>query len=67
MNGQDAPIFRRHLLALVSLGAIQLTAPWPGLQAICHVFLVLGLAPGFPSPFQGMLWAAAAGTGNPAG
>ena len=61
MKGQEAPILRRHLLALVSLGCIQLTAPWPGLQAICHVFLVLGLAPGFPSPLQGMFWAAWAG------
>ena len=61
MTGQTAPILRRHVIALATLGAIHFAAPWPGLQAILHVFLVLGLAPGFPSPLQGMFWAAWAG------
>jgi hypothetical protein len=52
---------RRHLIALATLGAIVLTAPWPGIQAIFHVFLVLGVAPDFPSPIPGALWALAAG------
>jgi hypothetical protein len=61
MTGQAAPTFRRHLIALGTLVGIHFTAPWPGLQAILHVFLVLGLAPGFASLLQGLLWAAAAG------
>ena len=61
MNGQAAPTLRRHALALATLVGIHFTSPWPGLQAIFQVFLVLGLAPVFPSPIQGMVWAAAAG------
>ena len=61
MTGPASPILRRHMLALAALGGIHFTAPWPGVQAIFHVFLVLGLAPGFPSPLQGMFWAAWAG------
>jgi hypothetical protein len=52
---------RHFLLAFLSLGAIHQTAAWPGIQSVCHVFLVLGLAPEFRSPFVGALWAAAAG------
>lgn len=52
---------RRFLLAFVCLGAIHQTAPWPGIQAVFHVLLVLGLAPEFRSPLVGTLWAAAAG------
>ncbi len=61
MNGPAAPAFRRHAIALVALVGIHFTAPWPGLQAMFHVFLVLGLAPGFPSLLQGLLWSALAG------
>ena len=61
MNGPASPGIRQHALALATLVCIHFTAPWPGLQAIFHVFLVLGLAPGFPSPLQGLLWAASAG------
>jgi len=61
MNPQAPPAARRHLIALASLACLPLTAPWPGVQAVFHVFLVLGLAPGFPSPLTGMLWACAAG------
>jgi hypothetical protein len=61
MKGPTSPLVRRHLIAAAALGCLHLTAPWPGIQALFHGFLVLGLAPGFPSPLQGMLWAAAAG------
>lgn len=61
MTGQTAPVLRRHAIALAALAGIHFTAPWPGLQAIFHVFLVLGLAPGFSTPIQGLLWAGAAG------
>jgi len=61
MIAQGAPQFRRHLIALAALAGIHLTAPWPWIQVIFHVFLVLGLAPGFPTPLQGLLWAASAG------
>ena len=55
------PLVRRFLLALICLGAIHFLAPWPGPQAVLHIFLVLGLAPGFRSPLVGMCWAAAGG------
>jgi hypothetical protein len=62
MSGQPAtPKVRRFFLALVGLGAIHFTAPWPGPQAVLHTFLVLGLAPGFESAVAGLAWAAAAG------
>jgi len=61
MNAHTAPVLRRHAIALASVAAIHLTAPWPGIQAIFHAFLVLGLAPGFSTPIQGLLWACAAG------
>jgi hypothetical protein len=60
-NPTGSPLVRRFFLALVCLGGIQLTAPWPGLQAALHAFLVLGLAPGFHSLLSGLLWAAAGG------
>ena len=56
-----APALRRHAIALAALAGIHFTAPWPWLQGIFQVFLVLGLAPGFSSPLQGLIWAAAAG------
>ena len=55
------PKVGRFILALLCLAGIHLTAPWPGIQAILHTFLVLGLAPGFNAPLTGMLWAAAGG------
>ena len=55
------PRVRRFLLALVCLGGIHYTAPWPGPQAVLNTFLVLGLGPGFASPLAGMAWAAAGG------
>ena len=56
-----APLVRRFLLAVLCLGGIHYTAPWPGPQAVLNTFLVLGLAPGFNSPLAGMAWAAAGG------
>lgn len=62
MNRRPAYQSLRHaLLAVLCLGVVHQTAPWPGLQAVAHVFLVLGLAPEFRSPLIGALWAAAAG------
>jgi hypothetical protein len=52
---------RNILLAVLSLGAVHQTAAWPGVQAVFHAFLVLGLAPEFRSPLIGALWAAVAG------
>jgi hypothetical protein len=49
------------LLTVLSLGAVHQTAAWPGVQAVFHAFLVLGLAPEFRSPLLGALCAAAAG------
>lgn len=49
------------LLALFTLGAIHLSAPWPGVQAVLNTFLVLALAPEFRSPLVGGAWAALAG------
>jgi len=56
-----APVVRRFLLALLCLGGIHYTAPWPGPQAVLHTFLVLGLGPGFGSALAGMAWSAAGG------
>lgn len=52
---------RRLIFVLLALGGIYHTAPWPALQAILNAFLVLGLAPEFPSPLVGAFWAAVAG------
>jgi hypothetical protein len=62
MTGRSVSSSLRPLLvAVLSLGAIHQTASWPGLQAACQAFLVIGLAPEFKSPLVGALWAAAAG------
>ena len=62
MKRSPASAALRHLLVTVlTLGAVHQTAPWPGVQAVLHAFLVLGLAPEFRSPLIGALWAAAAG------
>lgn len=60
-NPTGNPKIRRFVLALLCLGSIHYAAPWPGIQAMLHSFLVLGLAPGFSSPLAGLLWAAAGG------
>ena len=61
MNRRPAATSVRPLLALLSLGVVHQTAVWPGLQAVIHAFLDLGLAPEFRSPLIGVFWAAAAG------
>lgn len=62
MSQRPASTSLRHVLvAVLTLGAVHQTAPWPGLQAVFHAFLVIGLAPEFRSPLVGVLWAAAAG------
>lgn len=43
------------------LAGVGFLAPWPGLQAIFHTALVLGLAPEFRSSLVGLLWSAGAG------
>ena len=60
-NPTSSPKVRRFIMALLCLAAIHLTAPWPGIQGLCNVFLVLGLAAGFDSLLTGLLWAAAGG------
>ena len=60
-NPTGTPKVRRFFLALLCLGGIHLTAPWPGPQSILNAFLVLGLAPGFDSPLTGLAYAAAGG------
>ena len=60
-NPTGSPKVRRFIWALLALGAIHYTAPWPGLQGACNAFLVLGLAPGFDSLLAGLCWAAGGG------
>ena len=57
----ETPRARRALLCLMGLGLLHALAPWPGPQYAVMAFLVLGLAPGFPSMLSAVLWAAAAG------
>ena len=52
---------RQNLLCAVALGLVFLCAPFPRLQAVVHVLLVVALAPRVGSPLSGVLWAAAAG------
>ena len=52
---------RSSLVCLLALLGIFFTAPWPSLQAVFHVALVLGLAPLQPVPLVAGLWAVAAG------
>jgi hypothetical protein len=62
MKRRPGPASVRHLLsAILVLGAIHQTAAWPGVQAVFHALLVIGLAPEFRSPLVAALWAAAAG------
>jgi hypothetical protein len=45
----------------VSLAAMYFLAPWPEIQAVFHVFIVLGLAPVLRTPLYCALLAASAG------
>lgn len=60
----DAPGLpvKQTVLAALCLVAIHQTAPvLPGLQAVLHVVLVVGIAPAFRSFLVAALWGAAAG------
>jgi hypothetical protein len=61
MRIQAPPAVRQHLLCAIALGLVFLSAPFPRLQAVVHVVLVLALAPRVGSPLTGVLWAAAGG------
>jgi hypothetical protein len=52
---------RQNLLCAAALGLVFLCAPFPRLQAVVHVLLVLALAPRAGSPLSSALWAGAAG------
>jgi hypothetical protein len=52
---------RQNLLCAAALGLIFLCAPFPMLQVLPHVLLVLALAPRSGAPLAGALWALAAG------
>jgi len=52
---------RQNLLCAAALGLVFLSAPFPRLQVVIHVLLVLALAPRAGSPLSGVLWAGAAG------
>ncbi len=56
-----APNLTLLLVTPLILGAVHFTSPWPIVQAVVHVFLVLGLAPEFRSPLVGVCWAGLAG------
>jgi hypothetical protein len=60
-NATGTPLVRRTVLALLVLGSIHYSAPWPGPQSMLNAFLALGLAPGFNSALVGVAWAAAGG------
>jgi len=49
------------LLALLGLVGMYMLAPWPGPQAVLHLFIVLGIAPELRKPLHCALLAAAAG------
>lgn len=62
MSARHAPaVVRPSVVSLAALVAIFLSAPWPPLQAVFHVALVLGLAPLESVPLLAGLWAVAAG------
>ncbi len=61
MSAGGPPVIRHALAALLVLGGIFFTAPWPSVQGVLHAFLVLGLAPEAGNLLQACLWAAAAG------
>jgi len=52
---------RISLIASLGLLGMYFLAPWPGPQAVIHIFIVLGIAPGLRKPISCALLAAAAG------
>lgn len=61
MSRPVAPSSRQDLLAALTLGLVFLCAPFPRLQAVFHLILVLALAPRPGAPLRAALWAAAGG------
>lgn len=61
MKDGGSPPIRHTLAALLALGGIFFTAPWPSVQGVFHVFLVLGLAPQSGILLLACLWSAAGG------
>lgn len=61
MNRPVASPRRQDLLCAMVLGLVFLCAPFPRLQAVFHVVLVLALAPRPGSALRTALWAAAGG------
>ena len=61
MSRPVPPVLRQDLLAALALGLVFLCAPFPRVQAVVHVMLVLALAPRVGAPLRTALWAAAGG------
>lgn len=61
MSRPVAQARRQDLLAGLALALVFLCAPFPRLQAVFHVMLVLALAPRPGAPLRTALWAAAGG------
>ncbi|MFN8011218.1 MAG: hypothetical protein U0P81_07425 [Holophagaceae bacterium] len=62
MSPKPSPLpMKAEALALLTLVAIFLLAPWPNLQAVLHLLVVVGLAAQARSPLATALLACAAG------
>lgn len=61
MKSAGPPQIRHALATVLALGGIFFTAPWPSVQGVFHVFLVLGLAPQSSNLLLACLWSAAGG------
>ena len=61
MNPRSTATTKMALLASFCLSALYILAPWPGPQAVVHVFIVLGLAPELRTYLNCALLAAIAG------
>ena len=61
MNPRSATSTRLGLTLAIALVLLYLLAPWPAPQAVVHVFIVLGIAPGLRTPLYCAFLAAFAG------
>ena len=61
MRSLAPPAVRHPVVGSLLLLGILFTAPWPPLQGVLHVILVLGLAPQAGSLLGASLWSLAAG------
>ena len=61
MRPSEPSLLRQNLLCGAALGLVFLAAPFPQVQGVLHVMLVLALAPRSGRPLWGVLWALAAG------